>query len=487
MNEQHSSDTQARPSAPAQAGETGVTSTVETPAEALPARRISRAGVLRGATMLAAGTVSAATLAACGGSQGAGQPAGGVGQAPVRLQMFNQAGDQQTIDDWTKMMAPFTEKYPHVTFDIGGPAAGVQFVDRALTFGAGGTPPDITYSVTRNGPTIFEGGLTQDMSTIVKREKIDLKDVSKPVLENFDWKGKMLALPYDPGYAFVEYNKSLFEQAGVPDPGTLWAEKKWDWNAFVQSATAFARASTPDQQRHAFTLQNWEGDYVSFVRSLGGDLLDKDRTKLALGDGPSVAALNMWAELSTKHKVATPIGAGPTGLFNSGSLAMYSSHPGNIRPIQKYVKDNGAQWTWDVVPHPAPAGKRPAPVLFTNGLYLWRGIASEGPAVEALKFLMTDDSMLRYGALTGRDPARTSLISQQMKNLGIPENDPKTYLKLYQELTNDVRGLPWTVNYVEWHTIVQQQILAPISKGEKSVQEAVSAAAPAVNAILARK
>ena len=442
---------------------------------------ITRATMQRRVALAGAGTF----LAACGGA--ATQPAGaGVGKAPVRLQMFNQSGAQQDVDDWTKMLAPFTEKYPNVTFDISGPPAGVQFVDKALTFGAAGTPPDITYSVTRNGPTIFEAGLTQDMSAVVKREKIDLKDVSKPVLENFDWKGKMLALPYDPGYAFVEYNKTLFEQAGIPDPGKLWADKKWDWNAFVTSASAFAR-TTPDQQRYGFALQNWEGDYVSFLRSLGGDLLDKDRTRLALGDGPSVAALNMWAELATKQKAATPIGAAPSGAFNSGVLAMYSSHPGNIRPIQKYVKDSGAQWKWDVVPHPAPAGKRPVPVLFTNGLYLWKGIKNEAPAVEALKFLMADDSMLRYGALTGRDPARTSLISQQMKNLGIPENDPKTYLKLYQELTNDVRGLPWTVNYVEWHTIVQQQILAPISKGEKSVQEAVSAAAPQVNAVLARK
>ena len=447
-------------------------------------QRLTRSAVVRGG---ASGGLPALLVACGAGGQAQPQPGAGVGKTPVRLQMFNQNGDQQTNDDWTKMMAPFTEKYPNVTFEIGGPAAGVQFVDRALTFGAGGTPPDFSYSVTRNGPTMFEGGLTQDMSTLVKREKIDLKDISKPVMENFDWKGKLLALPYDPGYAFIEYNKSLFEQAGIPDPGKLWADKKWDWNAFVQAASSFARISTPDQPRVGFTLQSWEGDYVSFLRSLGGDLLDKDRTKLALGDGPSIAALNLWSELATKHKASTPIGAGPSGLFNSGALAMYSSHPGNIRPIQKYVKDNGAQWKWDVVPHPAPTGKRPVPVLFTNGLYLWKGIKNEGPAVEALKFLMSDESMLRYGALTGRDPARTSLIAQQMKNLGIPENDPKTYLKLYQELTNDVRGLPWTVNYVEWHTIVQTQILAPISKGEKSVQEAVSAAAPAVNTILARK
>jgi ABC-type glycerol-3-phosphate transport system substrate-binding protein len=400
--------------------------------------------------------------------------------------MFNQSGAQQDVSDWTAMLEPFIQQNPTVTFDVTGPPAGQQMVDKALAMGAAGTPPDFSYSVTRNGPTLLQNGLTQDLANLVKREKIDLKDVAKPVLENFDWKGKTLALPYDPGYAFIEYNKSLCEQAGVPDLGTQWTNKRWDWNAFVQAGIALSRTPQGEQQRYGFMLQTWEGDYVSILRTLGGDLLNKDRTKLALDDGASLAALTTWGELVTKQKAAVAPGAGPTNGFNSGQLGMYSSHPGNIRPIQKFVKDNGAQWSWDVVPHAAPPGKRPVPVLFTNGLYLWKGIKNEAPTVEVLKFLMTDDSMLRYGSLTGRDPARTSLITEQMKNLGIPQNDPKSYLKYYQEVTNDVRGLPWTVAYVEWHTIVQNDILMPIARGEKSAQEAVSAAAPQVNAILAR-
>ena len=448
---------------------------------------VTRGQALRGALGAGALLTSGAALAACGASGGQGGKAEGVSRQPVRLQMFNQSGSQQDVDDWTAMLKPFGEKHPNVSFDISGPPAGQQMVDRALAYGAAGTPPDFTYSVTRNGPTIFEGGLTQDMGPIVKRDKIDLKDVARPVLENFDWKGKMLALPYDPGYAFIQYNRSLFEQAGAPDPGRQWGDKKWDWNAFVQSGVALSRAPASGPQRFGFLVRNWEGDYVSIVRTLGGDLLNKDRTQLALGDGPSLAALTQWAELVTKHKASPAFGEGPQGSFTSGVLAMHSSHPGDIRPMQRFVKDNGAQWTWDVVPHPAPPGKRPVPVLFTNGLYLWKGIKEEATAVEALKFLMADESMLRYGQLTGRDPARQTLMPAHVKNLGLPEQDPKSWLKVYQELTNDVRGLPWTVAYVEWHTLVQQQILTPLVRGEKSAQEAVSAAAPQINAILQRK
>jgi multiple sugar transport system substrate-binding protein len=446
-------------------------------------RRWNRAAIVRSA---ASGGV-AALLAACGAPGTSRTQTAGVTSQPVRLQMFNQSGAQKDVDDWTKMLEPFTRKYPNVTFDIGGAPAGPNsLLDKALAMGAAGTPPDFTYSVTRNGPTLITSGLTQDMNPIVRRERIDLKDVARAVLEDFNWQGKMMALPYDPGYAFIQYNKTLFEKAGLPDPGRLWQDKKWDWDTFVGTVAALSRVAPGEADRFGFWIRTWEGDYLSIIRTLGGDTLNKERTQLILGDGPGLAALGKWAELATRHRAAPP-DKPPPGDFNGGHLAMMSSHPGNITTIQKFIRDSGAQWSWDVVPHPAPAGKKPVPVLFTNGLYLWKGTKHEATTIEVLKFLMEDESMLRYGALTGRDPARTTLMPAHVKNLGIPQNDPKSWLKVYEELTPVVRGVPWTVGYVEWHTILQTEVLTPVGRGDKSPQEAVSAAAPKINAVLQRK
>jgi multiple sugar transport system substrate-binding protein len=353
--------------------------------------------------------------------------------------------------------------------------------------GAAGTPPDFTYSVTRNGPAVITAGLTQDMNTVVKREKIDLAGIAKPVLDDFLWEGKMMALPYDPGYAYLQYNKTLFEKAGHPDPGKLWADKKWDWDAFVAAGVALSRTPPGEPERAGFVIRTWEGDYLSIIRTHGGDLLNQQRTKLALDDGPSVAALTKWAELATRQRASAPPNQMPQGGFRGQHLAMVSSHPGEIVANQKFTKESGTQWVWDVVPHPAPAGKKPVPVLFTNGLYLWKGIKNEAAAIDVLKELMSPASMLRYGAVSGRDPARATLIAEHAKNLGIPGQDPKSYVKLHQELTPLVRGLPHTVNYVEWHTVVQSEILTPVGRGEKSPQDAARAAASAVNAILARR
>ena len=442
---------------------------------------VTRCALLRGA----ASSGAAAFIAACGA--GTATPGAGVTKESVRLHMFNHAGDQAAIDQWRQVVEPFSQKYPNVTFEVGGPPGGPNtLLDAVLKMGAAGTIADFTYSVTRNGPTMFTSGLTADLTQIVRRERVDLKDVPKAMIENMEWQGKLMALPYDLGYSYIQYNKSLFDKAGVTDPGALWRQKKWDWDAFTNAIAGLARSMPPESQEAPFWLRNTEADYLSIIRSLGGDTMSKDRTRFILGEPVGLAALAKWGELSTRYRAAPP-DKGPPGDFDGGKLAMISSNPATITRTQRAAKAGGQPWRWDVVPHPAPAGKKPVPILFTNGLYMWKGTKQEATTIEVLKWMMSDERLLSYGKLTGRDPARTTLQPEHVKNLGIPQNDPRNWLDVYKELTPLAQGIPWTIGYVEWHAILAGEVLTPVGKGEKSAPEAVNAAAPKINAILARK
>jgi ABC-type glycerol-3-phosphate transport system substrate-binding protein len=305
-------------------------------------------------------------------------------------------------------------------------------------------------------------------------------------MDDFMWQGKLLALPIDTGYAFLEYNKALFQKSGSPDPTTLWQQGKWDWNAFVAAAQAALRVSTPEAPVWGFQNRLWEGDYLSILRSFGADVLSDDRTRFVLGEGAGPAAVTTWAELATKLNVSPPPDREPKGGFTSGQIAMYSQAANNIRNNQKTIKDAGG-WGWDTVPHPPPAGKKPVPALFTNGVYLWNGTKQLPTVLEVLKFLISPSALLSYGSLTGRDPARAPLVAENAKGLGLPQNDPKSYVKLYQDMTPLARGIPWTVNYLEWQDILYSEAFTPILKGQKSVQEALQAVTPKINAILQRK
>jgi ABC-type glycerol-3-phosphate transport system substrate-binding protein len=126
-------------------------------------------------------------------------------------------------------------------------------------------------------------------------------------------------------------------------------------------------------------------------------------------------------------------------------------------------------------------------VLFTNGLYLWKGTPREAAVLDVLKAMMAPEIMLQYGKVTGRDPARATLIPEHARNLGAPGPDPQSYVKFTQEVASDVRGLPHGTSYNEWHTIVQRDVLGPATRGELSPQAAAEAAAPRINAILGRR
>ena len=91
-----------------------------------------------------------------------------------------------------------------------------------------------------------------------------------------------------------------------------------------------------------------------------------------------------------------------------------------------------------------------------------------------------------YGKVTSRDPAKPALIPDHAKNPGIPQQDSKSYVKLYQMLTPQVKRLPHTINYLEWHGIVARESLTPVGGGQEPAQDAARAAAPASNTLLAR-
>ncbi|MBI3973146.1 MAG: extracellular solute-binding protein [Chloroflexi bacterium] len=448
----------------------------------LPAAQYSRARALRGAAALVGGALGAA-LVGCGSEadSGAAQQKPGVATTPVSLQFLTQ-----TLEAFPDVFDTLKKQMPNVTVET-SVAGGYPFVEKALALGVAGSPPDFSYANVRFIPALANAGLLHDANSYFKKDKLDLSGVAKPVLEDYTWKGTMPTLPLDMGMGYVRYNKTLIERAGQPDPGKLWQDKKWNWDAFVAMATALSRTPPGEPERTGYVIRTWEGDYLAVVRTFGGEVLNKDRSKYVLEDNAGVAALNAWASLATRYKASPLPDRMPQGGFNAGQLALVASHPGEIVPTRKAIKDASASWRWDVVPHPAPTGKRVVPTLFSNGFHFWKGAKNEATTAEALKRLIGPELTLEWGVRTGRQPARTSLTAEYAKRLDIPTQDPQSYIKLVQELENAVRGLDHSPTYVEWHTILVKEVLLPVGRGEKSAQDAARGAAPQINAVLARK
>jgi len=421
----------------------------------------------------AAATASASTATATTSAASPTAAAKSVAAGTIQVQMLAQVGE--AYPDLLKLVQ---QQLPKISVEF---VQASDFMNKALAVAAAGTPPDFSQGNARYVPGMVEGKLLQDLGPLVSRGSFDVKDDAKPVLTDLSWKGKLYGLPMDLGFAYIAYNKDLFKQAGQTDPGTLWDGGKWTWDAFVSAAQALTSHQGSGAGVNGFQVNNWEGDYLSFVRSLGGDVLNADRTKFVLDSDAGIAALTDWASLVTKYKVSPPPADG-NAPFEKVLVAMASSNPAVIVPFRK------AQPTmaWDLVPYPTLPGGTTTPVLFSNGYSLWAGARQQQSAIDVMVALTTPAMMLEWAKRTGRTPTRSSLTADYARILNIPADPPPSFIKVATYLADKIEGLPLTPNYVDWQKILTTQVLTPVTKGQVSAADAVRNAAPAINALLAK-
>jgi ABC-type glycerol-3-phosphate transport system substrate-binding protein len=292
-----------------------------------------RLGVTRATALRAGAGTGVALLAGSGcGVQGggeAGQAGRTAGAAPVTLQFVTQ-----TLEAFPDVLEVLKQTLPHVTVEV-TQAAGFAFVEKAKTMGVAGTPPDFTYANVRFIPALTDAGLLHDANVYFRRDRLDLAGVPKGVVEDYTWKGQLTTLPLDIGLGYVRYNKILFERAGQPDPVTLWQQKRWTWDAFVAAATALHRSPGGEPERAGYAIRTWEGDYLTVLRTFGGDLLTKDRSKLALEENASVAALEQWAGLATRQRASNAPDVLPQGASTPATWPWWPATPARSSPCAR--------------------------------------------------------------------------------------------------------------------------------------------------------
>jgi ABC-type glycerol-3-phosphate transport system substrate-binding protein len=428
----------------------------------------------RHALSVAAGIVPLA-IAACGSGQ-ASAPA--ATRQPITLRFMTQGANPP--NEWDPLLA-YSRQAPHATVALDVAGGGDDFTRKGLSLAAAGTPPHISWCSTRFGIPFFYANLLADIQEHVKRAKLDVQDIAKPVYEETLIKGKLAQLTSDVGYAMLAYNKSALAAAGRPDPWQLHQGKQWTWDRFVAEAQAAAQAGGgAANESYGVVVSTWDGEFFTVVRSNGGDVLDRDQRRLTLDQPAALEALESWAALIQRHQVAPPVGAaGQT--FASGKVPMEFFAQARIGRTRTAAAQAG--YAWDVVAPPAP--KSVVPTMFTNGLQLWKG-KDEREAFDFIAYTMTAEVLLERGKLTGRVPSRLSLLEPFARTIDIPAQDPKSFVKLYPELSKSGRGLPSTANFTIWRDIVQKEILEPILSGKSGAREAVQRATPLVNAELAK-
>ena len=125
-------------------------------------------------------------------------------------------------------------------------------------------------------------------------------DYFAQALNQFTWQGQLMGLPADIMPYVIEYNKDLFDAAGVAYPPL-----DWTWDDFLTTAVALTQGEDEAKQ-YGFVAEFFElNDLLIITERLGARLIDTDADPPAFtfNDPATVEAVRWYAGLTTEHGV----------------------------------------------------------------------------------------------------------------------------------------------------------------------------------------
>jgi multiple sugar transport system substrate-binding protein len=224
--------------------------------------------------------------------------------AGITLRVLNWATDLELSTE-QRIADLWAARHPGVRVSV--EAITSTYGEKLATSIASGAPPDVFLLDSPDIPAFVDRGLALDLAPYLSRVGYDPSDVFPEVRRVFQRGRQLFALPKGFTPFVVYYNRKLFRELGVAEP----PDSGWTWDGFLAAAKALTRDLDGDGRIDIYGLnfprQLYE--WVPFVWSAGGDILDPTGTRTAgYLDGPAtVETFAFLTSLVTEHGVAPPI------------------------------------------------------------------------------------------------------------------------------------------------------------------------------------
>lgn len=293
------------------------------------------------------GIIGAVAMAGCGGKsdERAGTAESGqdpIGSEPITMQVFLTSGTGLSDTEFQNLIAgPVKKKYPNITLQLlreGGEIKRENLIV-ANQF------PDLIFSSSLSLRGYLDLKLVEDLNALVKKYNFDLNAFEQRAIEaikDYGENGELYAIPFSLNFGATFYNKTIFDQAGMPYP-----KDGVTWEDLLETARSLA-AKKPD------------------VKALGTSGLNRDAQSLLLpfvDPNTMKASINTdgwkWLLQFTKDLQAIPDNksarGGRDGFVKDQSLAMYTSYGGRLGEIEE-LHQKGGTLNWDLTTFPVRRG-----------------------------------------------------------------------------------------------------------------------------------
>ena len=381
---------------------------------------------------------------------------------PVTVTYMNFSANDGHEEDLDAIVAAFEEENPDITVEV-ETVPYADYFTKLQTAVAGGTVADTFELNYENFVTYASNGSLAELSTV------DADVYAPSLLEAFQQDGTQYGLPASFSNVVLYYNKALFDDAGVDYPTADWTWE--DEQAAAEKLTDEAAGVWGDYQPVTFH------EFYKALAQAGGEFLNADRTQATFNSAEGIAAAEWLVGKAGTTMPTEADGAGTpdfdTNLFKEGKLAMWHTGIWMFGALSEQ-----ADLDWDIAVEPGSAQK--ASAMFTNGVVVSADSDNADAAQQWLEFLTASDVTVQTRLDTGWELPPVADESALASYLEI--TPPANRQAVVDSLEATVLP-PVIERQQEMQDIVSEE-LGNAAAGRKSVEQALSDAEEAVNALL---
>lgn len=154
----------------------------------------------------------------------------------------------------------------------------------------GGSMPDVFWMHSDQIATYaaYDDILLNLADQIEKSEKIDLANYPEDIVNIYqNENGDQLAVPKDIDTCAVWYNKTMFDEAGIPYPTA-----DWTWDDFREIAKKLTK---DDGSQYGVSMKpgSYQESWYSTIYAYGGEVINEDKTKSGFDNPKTIEAMEV--------------------------------------------------------------------------------------------------------------------------------------------------------------------------------------------------
>lgn len=340
----------------------------------------------------------------------------------------------------------------------------------------GGDMPDVFWMHSDQIATYaqYDDILLNLSDKIEKSDKIDLNNYPENLVNIYkNEAGDQLAIPKDIDTCAVWYNKTMFDEAGIPYPTS-----DWTWEDFREIAK---KLTNPEKNQYGTSIKpgSYQESWYSTIYAYGGEVISEDKTKSGFDNPKTIEAMQLIENIIKDGSMPdyTVVAENNTEeLMMAGTVAMTFQGSWMIPDMASndFIKEN-----CDIAPLPkGPNGTK----SISNGLG-WAASAQGEHTEEAWKlieYLGSKEAQQKQAEL-GVTMAAYEGVSGAWKN-----SHPEFNMQAYLDMLDDAQAYPSSKNTQVWYQVLMERMVDGFS-GAKPMDQVCKDFAVEMNQFLAEE